>query len=141
MRQFLPLAMVFFSIVGIADASYLTYEKVSGQIPVCGQGFDCGSVLASPYAQIGPFPISVFGIFFYLSVFILSCSLFLGLKLKQFNLVTLIRLLTSAGFGFSLILVGMMAFVIQAWCLYCLVSAATSTLLFSLSLLLPKAKS
>lgn len=130
MKQVSPLLLVFLSIIGLADAGYITYEKVTGVIPVCGSGFDCGTVLASPYSQIGPVPISVLGILFYLSVFILSSGLFLGISPFKINLSWLLKMLSGFGFAFSLILIALMAFVIEAWCLYCLISAATSTLIF-----------
>jgi uncharacterized membrane protein len=142
MKAFIALGMVFLSLLGIADASYLTYEKLSGYIPLCGQGFDCGAVLSSPYASIGPVPISALGILFYLSIFALAICYYLevpldkSLKLPWLNISWLLLGITSTGFAFSVILVGLMAFVIEAWCLYCLVSAIISTLLFIGSVLL-----
>jgi uncharacterized membrane protein len=126
--------MIFLTVLGIADASYLTYEKFSGYIPPCGEGFDCGAVLSSPYAQIGPIPLSLLGVGYYLTALILVAGSLL--EIPQLNKSWLLLLLTSTGFAFSIALVGLMAFVIESWCLYCLVSAGTSTALFFLSLAL-----
>ena len=49
--------------------------------------------------------------------------------------------LTSAGFVASLILTGIQLFVIDAICLYCVLSAASSTALFILSFVIRKAGS
>lgn len=143
MKRFIAIALVFLSIIGIADASYLTYEKFSGKIPVCGESFDCGTVLSSPYASIGPIPLSLLGVLFYFSILIFGCLLVLEqdhLKIRlgtkiSFSLKQLLILQASIGFGFSIVLIGIMAFVLEAWCQFCLISAATSTLIFILALL------
>lgn len=140
MKTIVLLLMVFLSVIGIADASFLTYEKFSGNIPTCGDGFDCGTVLNSQYASIGPIPLSLFGVGYYLTVLLLVISMYLEfpiaamVRLPKVKTQWLLMACTSFGFAFSLVLVGVMAFVIKAWCLFCLVSAATSTLLFICSL-------
>ncbi|HEX7017702.1 MAG TPA: vitamin K epoxide reductase family protein [Patescibacteria group bacterium] len=138
MKMFLSLLLVVLAILGIFDASYLTYEKLTGNIPPCGAGFDCGEVLSSQWASIGPIPLSMFGFFFYSSMFILAIINFLEIDLFDHIITTkkLLLLLGSFGFFFSLYLVSLMAFIIQAWCLYCLFSALISTSLFVTSVAL-----
>jgi uncharacterized membrane protein len=146
MKVILSLLIIMLAIGGIADASYLTYEKFAGVIPTCGESFDCGTVLSSKYASIGPIPMSFLGLLYYVAVLKLALLHYLESdillrKTKKFLPVSnqlktalvpqkLLLLLTSLGFGFSMILVGVMAFVIEAWCLFCLVSAGISTLMF-----------
>lgn len=143
MKVFLSLLIIILAILGLADASYLTYEKFSGAIPVCGEGFDCGAVLQSPYSQIGPVPLSLLGALFYSTVLLAGIDYYLqsGVPKKiadKLNLKLpfvdrpehLLLFLTSFGFGFSIYLVSLMGLVIQSWCLFCLLSAATSTSLF-----------
>lgn len=129
MKQAITMIIIFLSILGIADAGYITYEKFSGVIPVCGEGFDCGSVLSSPYAQIGPIPLSALGLGYYATMLILGAAFLLEVPAVK-NKTWIVVALTSFGFAFSLLLIGLMAFVIEAWCFYCLISAGTSTLLF-----------
>ena len=149
MKVILSLLLVIFSLIGISDASYLTYEKYSGIIPPCTQGFQCETVLTSKYAQIGPVPLSVFGLLFYLVVFTLSILHFTEFEFKtvksfkntilQYSSpIDLLQLVTIAGFIFSIYLVFLMGVVIKAWCLYCLVSALSSTMLFFLTQLYVK---
>lgn len=135
----LKLSLVMLSIIGLADATYLTYEKLTGGSLVCGGGFDCGQVLTSPYSQIGPIPLSALGMMYYATVLVLASILVLQEKpsklsflssLVPVSTIEAITLLTSTGFAFSIILVGIMGFVLKAWCFYCLISAGTSTLLF-----------
>lgn len=154
MKTFLSLLFVIIALIGIVDSSIVTYDKFAGVIPECGVGFDCGAVLNSKWSTIGPIPISLFGFFFYISVFIIGISLVLEIDLneylnKVFNMLNisknsvirnititeLLLLLTTFGFVFSLYLVFLMAFVIEAWCKYCIISAGSSTTLFIITLL------
>lgn len=131
MKILIALAIVLVSFFGILDAGFLTYEKVRNIIPPCTQGFACGTVLESPYASIGPIPLSVLGLVFYSLVFILAVInfvevrhlKFLGLKLHTHDLLLLLSIF---GGLFSLYLIILMAFVLRAWCLYCLISAGLS---------------
>lgn len=148
MHTLLSLLLVALSIVGIADASYLTYEKIAGIVPPCSPGFNCEAVLTSEWASIGPIPLSVFGILFYVSVFVLAVMQFLevdivktvqkitkklGLSKSIFSLLNtqeILLLLTTFGLLFSAYLLFIMGVIIQSWCTYCLVSAGTSFLLW-----------
>ncbi len=144
MNVFMSLLLIVLSLIGIADASYLTYEKVAGVIPPCTPGFQCETVLSSPYAQIGPLPLSALGLGYYLTVFVLAVMHFLELDFKKSSFfktsksafirktspLDLLQLITIGGLLFSFYLVFLMGVVIKAWCSYCLISAAVSTLLF-----------
>ena len=142
MKTFLLLLHVALPLIGIADASYLAYEELQGIVPPCGSGFSCGEVLSSPYAHIGPVPLYALGLLFYLTLFILGVATILELDIKGFvpkklqsfaTLPQLFTTLATLGGLFSLYLVFIMAFVIKGWCLYCLISAATSMTLFFVS--------
>jgi uncharacterized membrane protein len=154
MKAFLTLALIVVALVGITDASYITYEKFAGVVPPCQPGYDCAGVLNSKWASVGPIPVSALGVLYYLSVLVVSISYYLEFDLigkiksafpkkiskqlqsnpvwKNFDADHTLMALTSFGFAFSIFLVGLMAFVIQAWCFYCLISAASSSLLFLL---------
>ncbi|NCS96970.1 MAG: hypothetical protein GW762_00050, partial [Candidatus Pacebacteria bacterium] len=54
MKTVLLLLHVILPIIGIVDSSFITYEEIMGIVPPCGNGFDCGAVLTSKYAHIGP---------------------------------------------------------------------------------------
>lgn len=138
MKTLLSILLVIFSIVGIADASYITWEKVSGVVPPCSPGFKCETVLNSEWSSIGPVPLSVFGIFFYSSFLILGSASLLevpGFSVGRFTLAMPLLLLGLGSWGalFSLYLVFLMGVVLQAWCVYCLISAVNCLVLFSIS--------
>lgn len=138
MKQFTSLLIIFLTIVGIADAGYLSYQRMMGIIPPCIPGFQCETVLRSPYANIGPIPLSVIGLFFYLVVFSVAVlvylekplPLWLGLRRKGATALDALRALTTFGLFFSIYLMTLMAVIIDAWCTYCLISALTCASLF-----------
>lgn len=125
------LALIVLSLIGIADASYITYEEFMGLVPPCLPlpYFDCAGVLQSAWSHIGPIPLSLFGIGFYGLVFILSVYGLVAKKSHPFLRHALL-LLGVWGFLFSAFLFGVQAFVLKAFCLFCLVSAVSSTLIF-----------
>jgi len=133
------LLIVIVAFLGIWDAGFLTYNEVRGIVPPCRPPFACGQVLDSPWSHVGPIPLSAVGMLYYGAVFILGILYFCEqstIRLSKnvvFHTKTLLFLLTSCGLLFSVYLVSIMAFVIQAWCLYCLFSAALSSSLFLLS--------
>ena len=134
------LLLVMLSIIGIADAGYITYEELQGVVPPCGAGFDCGAVLQSPYAHIGPVPLAALGLVFYIVILVLAVLHVTEFKLAAWlprwrwlagiTALDLLAVLSGAGLLFSAYLVTLMAVVIEAWCKYCLISAGTSTLIF-----------
>jgi uncharacterized membrane protein len=133
MKQLFSLALVVISLLGIFDASYITYEKLSGRIPTCRPPFECGTVLNSEWAYIAGIPLSIFGLVFYTTVFVFAVMNVLEVELTiplTKNISNTLHLLSMGGFGFSLYLMFLMQFVIKAWCLWCLFSAITSSSLF-----------
>lgn len=142
MKVIISLLFIVISLVGIADASYITYEEITGGEIKCGEGFDCGKVLDSAYAHIGPIPLYALGILFYSTFFILGVLNFLEFDLKKLPLLQnkvdwphIFLIMGSGGFLFSLYLITIMGVVLNAWCKFCLISAATSTSLFIISVI------
>jgi uncharacterized membrane protein len=126
---FLSLCLVVFSLLGIVDASYITYEKFSGRIPPCSIHFKCTQVLESKWANIGPIPLSLLGVCFYSLFLVVSISFLLGKRKASFFLA----LFGVFGLLFSLYLVFIMGVVLKAWCFYCLLSAVNCVILFGVS--------
>src|SRR5881394_146572 len=57
------------SLIGLADAIYLSVQALTGETLVCGGSPDCFRVLGSSYARIGGIPVALFGTLAYFSVF------------------------------------------------------------------------
>ncbi|OGH02198.1 MAG: hypothetical protein A2798_03660 [Candidatus Levybacteria bacterium RIFCSPHIGHO2_01_FULL_37_17] len=109
--------------LGFLDATYLTLVHFRNTIPPCTIG-NCETVLTSQYAVILGIPTALLGSLFYLSV-ILVCLLIMTNYKKIFHQAY--YLLAATGLIVSAILLGIQAFVLHAFCQYCLLSAATST--------------
>ncbi len=131
----LIIGLITVAFLGFLDATYLTVKHFSGTDLNCYILDGCNEVTNSEYAEIFGIPVALFGALYYLTVMVLSI-LYLDLKKKFF--LKLIPFLTTFGFLFSIILIYLMLYVIDALCIYCLGSAFTSTLLFILSIILFK---
>jgi len=127
----LIIALLVVAVLGFADAAYLTLEHYSGVIPPCSIVEGCEQVLTSSYATIAGIPVALGGVIFYLLVLI---GLFAYLEGKNEKLLRYSLILTAVGFLSTLYFLFIQAFVLKAFCLYCLGSATSSTLLFVLAI-------
>lgn len=129
--QLPPNSVVIFllvvALIGFVDASYLTIEHFQGRIPPCSITGGCEQVLTSSYSQIFGIPVSLMGAVFYLLVLVGAFS-YLESKNTTFLKWTLI--LTIPALFFSLWFVYIQVFVLYSYCIYCLGSFLTSTILF-----------
>lgn len=121
--------LVFLSLIGLFDASYLTYQHFSGLVPPCQLGsiFDCGGVLQSEYAVIFGIPLALLGVGYYLvSLFFSSWILLRNEKLAKWAIL----FVGCGGVVASTYFVYLQLSVLKAVCLYCMISALISFLLF-----------
>jgi uncharacterized membrane protein len=118
----------------IGISGYLSWLKISRQIAVCVQGsiFDCGTVLNSAYSELGGIPIAWLGLGVNITVVIL---LLLESKVEFFKVYApaLIFGLVLFAALFSVYLIYVQAFLIQAYCPWCLTHEALIFVLFGLS--------
>src|SRR5947199_8775629 len=56
------------SLAGLADATYLTVQALTGETLGCGGSPECFRVLGSSYARVGVVPVALLGAAAYLSV-------------------------------------------------------------------------
>ena len=124
------------SLLGFLDAVYLTTSHYTGHI-TCSVISGCQEVLVSQYSEIFGIPLALLGAGYYLFILINSL-LYIDNQNKYSKLV--LSYIPIFGFLFSIYLIYLMFFVIEALCQYCLLSAGTSTLLFILGIILIKKK-
>ena len=127
-------AVALVALVGLLDAGYLTIEHLGGRIGnvPCMITTTCDQVLMSPYATLpGGVPLAALGALAYFTVFSLATLSAYGYA----HAPTLLRVVVAAMFAFTLWLLYVQAFVLEAFCSYCLLSAATSTTLALLVIL------
>ncbi len=128
MPKWFLIVFIAVSFVGFLDATYLTIEYYSGVIPPCYIFTGCDQVITSSYGKIaGNVPTSLIGVFYYLLLFI-AAVIFIDTKNKR--ALYILGYLPIAGLLVSIRLVYLQFFVIHATCLYCMVSAVSSTVLF-----------
>jgi uncharacterized membrane protein len=113
------------ALAGLADAVYLTVEHLTGRSVRCTVTSGCSEVLASPYATVGGYPLALFGALAYFTAFSLATLAAFGSERAG----QLFSVLVALMFATSLWLLYVQAFVLRAFCQYCLLSAAITTLL------------
>jgi uncharacterized membrane protein len=113
------------ALAGLADAVYLTVEHLTGRSVRCTVTSGCSEVLASPYSTIGGYPLALFGALAYFTAFSLATLAAFGSERAGKILALLVALMFAA----SLWLLYVQAFILHAFCQYCLLSAAITTLL------------
>ncbi|HMP67205.1 MAG TPA: vitamin K epoxide reductase family protein [Candidatus Paceibacterota bacterium] len=127
--------IIALAIVGLADTSYLTTKHYSEASIVCNIFDKCDIVTSSKYNNIAGVPISMIGVIYYLSIiFLVNLYLFL----KKNLIIKIATSLSMIAFLFSVWLVYLQFFVLNAVCGYCMLSATVSTLIFVTIIFLSK---
>lgn len=119
-------AALLAAIVGAAASAYLLVEYVTGQPGVCLTGSGCDLVRTSVYAYPLGVPMPLIGLAFYVVAIWLTIR---GLDTRSLAGVPAgiaLAVIAAAGAVASMILTGLEAFVIKAFCSWCLVQAAAS---------------
>ena len=125
LRKRLYAAAAIIALLGLADGIYLTVEHLSGRTAECIASSGCQDVLNSKYATMGPIPLAAVGAFAYFTAF--SAALLAAFGYRKCG--TFFSLVVTAMFGTTLCLLYIMAFVLHAFCDYCLFSAGVTTVL------------
>jgi uncharacterized membrane protein len=124
-------AAAIVALVGLADSIYLAVEHVSGRSVRCTIVTGCSEVLTSPYATVRGIPLALIGAVAYFTAFSLA-------TLAAFNYRytgKLLALVVSLMFLTTLWLLYLQAFVIRAFCQFCLLSALVTTVLTGIVLI------
>lgn len=114
------------SLVGVVDAGYLTVSYYQKSEVTCSILNGCSQVLSSSYATMLGAPTALYGLLFYLLMlggtvwYLYATDL---VVLYKISIIALLAFLASLGFVY------IQAFVLSAWCFYCLISAVLSTVL------------
>ncbi len=122
----LPLLAAVVALIGLGDAVYLTIHHYTGEKVPCSIVEGCEQVLTSAYAEVGGVPLAIFGAGAYFVAFSLAILAAFGNRLTW----TLFGVQVSLMLIFTAWLVYLQAFVIEAFCQFCLLSAATTLILF-----------
>jgi uncharacterized membrane protein/predicted DsbA family dithiol-disulfide isomerase len=126
----IPLILLTLALIGLADAIYLTLGHLF-DAGACA-GSSCGRVLGSPHAHLLGIPVSGFGVGLYAGLLISAWrSLDPTLREQSVRWISLLSLLAALPTVWFLIL---QAFVIRAWCPFCVLSAVIILTTLAISL-------
>lgn len=132
-RTILYTAVAIVAMAGLADATYLTVQALTGETLSCGGSPDCFRVLGSSYAKVGRIPVALIGALAYFSVFTFATfSVFGYARARKF-----LALIVGMMFLATLWLLYVQAFLLHAYCRYCLFSAAITFLIAGLLIAVP----
>lgn len=138
MNKVLPTSLVVvvivLALIGFADSTFLLAKRLSGGPIPCVLGFTgCDTVSKSPYSVLFGIPLSAYGMVFYLGIGILGL---LYLDTKKALFARLLLPATALGFLSSAYFIYIQKFLIKAFCVYCILSAIISTILFGLGIII-----
>lgn len=126
--------LTILAIIGLLDSWYIFYKKQRKEKLVCFVGQGCNEVVNSQYSHIYGVPNEILGIIFYLSVLGLTGLVALGTtELHGVSLLAIIHIAAFFALVMSIFLTAIQAFVLKAWCEYCLVAAFANFGIFVLA--------
>ena len=117
-----------FCLFGLADATYLTVLALTGESAACSGQTGCFEVLGSAYSRVAGIPVAAFGVAGYFCAF--TCATFAVFNYARAR--KFFALTAGVLFAVTLWLLYVQAFLLHAFCRYCLFSAAITFLLMGL---------
>jgi len=128
------MVIAVLSLVGFFVAFYLLAHHVGwvGSL-ICGVG-DCAAVQASKWSSVGPVPTSALGMVGYVALMAVSI---VGLQPAHRTAAwvgTSLLVFSSLALAYSVFLTYLEAYVIHAWCQWCVTSAILVVVIFAASL-------
>jgi uncharacterized membrane protein len=133
-RTILYTAAACLALIGLAEAVYLTVMNLTGETAICGDSMDCFKVLGSSYARIGPLPVAGLGALAYYASF--SCAVFAAfgyIRARTFFVLVVVGMFLA-----TLWFLYVQAFLLHAFCRYCLFSASLIFILTAVVVLTPR---
>lgn len=127
--------MITLSTFGVLLSIYSLMHKTgftSGAICNLSDTFSCDIVNQGPYSELFGVPVAGIGVIGYL--FLLVAAVMKRRTPSDRGLSRFLLIASLGGFLFALYLTSLEAFVLQAWCIVCLASQTTITLILILSI-------
>ena len=111
----LRIAIAVVAVAGVAVAGYLTYVHYQPDALICTSHGGCETVQKSSYAELAGIPVALLGLLAWSAVLVLVAW---DSELAR----TLVAAVALGAAGFAIYLVTLQAFVIDAWCIWCMVN-------------------
>ena len=125
--------VIALALIGFTDSAYLLAKRLSGAPIPCFITSGCDTVSKSPYSVLFGVPLSAWGMLFYLGIGFLAL---LYMDTKNLLIGKLITVATTLGFFSSAYFIYIQKFKIGAFCIYCILSAVVSTILFAFGIII-----
>ncbi len=122
------------AVIGLTETTYLTASHLAGANVVCIASSGCSKVLQSVYASFRGIPLAALGALGYFAVFSAATLAAFGYRRAPDVLAALVGIM----FLTTLWLLYVQAYVLHAFCDYCLLSAALIFVLAGLVVALPR---
>ena len=135
-RTILYTVVAIVAVAGLADATFLSVQALTGETLSCGGSPDCFRVLGSSYGKVGGIPVAMFGALAYFTLFSFATFAAFGYSWAP----KFVALLAAAMFLATLWFLYVQAFLLHAYCRYCLFSAALTFLIAGLLIAVPPAQ-
>jgi uncharacterized membrane protein len=135
-RTMIYIVAAIVSLAGLADATYLSVQALTGETLGCGGSPDCFRVLGSSYARVGGVPVALVGTVAYFSAFAFATFAAFGYARARTFLIPTVGAMFLATLWFLYV----QAFLLHAYCRYCLFSAAITFLLTGLVIAMPSSQ-
>ena len=141
-NNILIITIIISSILGVLVSSYLLkgYVELSDPIKAeqelllskCDSNgiFSCKKIAESEYSHILGIPVPLIGIVGYGLILLFSLAYIMYPKMRKYYIKDILLALNIGGLAFSLSLTAIEAFVLGAFCQYCLVSQALMLISF-----------
>ena len=119
--------MAVLALAGLADSLYLTWYHYAPAVRACLGSSGCETVNASRFATLGGVPVALIGAVGYLLIVAALAVGRWGPPPSRRPAAYAAYALAAAGTAFSLYLTAIEAFILHAYCTWCLLSAAFMT--------------
>ncbi len=129
-------ASVALAALGALVSIYMTIYKWTDNNTMCLGSGDCATVNESAYSEVFGIPVALVGVGGYLVMLaVLVLEKYGKSKFFKENGPLSVFGLGVGGFGFTLYLVYVEAFILKAWCPFCVASQVTMTILFIITII------
>lgn len=145
MDKKLHWASVALAALGVLVSIYMTIYKLTDNNTMCLGNGSCAAVNESAYSEVFGIPVALVGVGGYLAILLvlllerypalLRFGNFGKGRFFKENGPLVVFGLGVGGFGFTLYLVYVEVFILEAWCPFCVISQVTMTILFIITII------
>lgn len=123
------------ALAGLCVAANVWYTKKNNKQLVCPTGSDCNSVINSQFSKFFGIRLEILGMFYFSFVVVSYLGLIFFPEFFSGNRLIALAMITIAAALFSCYLLFVQAFILEQWCIWCILTAAMSLTIFLFSLI------